>query len=154
MPRRIVSKCGRRNAGASLDPTDELCLSSGHAFGIHDWEEPLRDPAAFRRLWGQWGAEITSRWIEAFPGSRPIGVYLAGTIETPAWRHSLEALRRPIHFGGRIAIQDRGWHSGAAELEHLVALGVVDAGERARAIERLGQSTGRDHSRYSRLATD
>jgi len=154
MPRRTVSKCGRRHAGESLDITAELCLTQGHAFGVADWEEPLRVPAEFRRLWSRWGAEITARWIEAYPGSRPIGVYLAGEIEPPAWRHSLDALRHPVRLAGRIVIEDRSWHVGEIELDHLVESGVVGDRERRLAVQRLDELDARYHDRYRRLAAD
>jgi hypothetical protein len=154
MPRRTVQKCGRRHAGGSLGTTDELCLTQGHAFGVADWEEPLQSPAEFRRLWSRWGAEITRRWIEAYPGSRPIGVYLAGEIEPPAWRHRLATLRHPVRLGREVAIEDRSWHTGEIELDHLDRLGLIGDEERRQATERLGEPAGGHHGRYRGFAAD
>ena len=138
MPRRTVQKCGRRGvAGGGLDITDEVCLTQGHAWGVAAWEWPLRSRADFARLWSRWGDEITRRWIEAYPGSRPAGCYLAGDIQPPAWKHELQPLRSPVRLGREVVIEDRAWQRREAELDHLVELGIVDDDEYQAAIERL-----------------
>lgn len=154
MPRRTVQKCSRRHAGERLDVTTEYCLTVGHAFDVRDWEEPLRSRAEFARLWSRWGDSITPRWIEAFAGSRPLGLYLTGAIEPPDWRHEHPALRHPVVIGGEVVIEDRTWHLGEVELDHLVELGVVDERERRLAIQRLDEPDARYHSRYRQLADE
>jgi hypothetical protein len=154
MPRRVAPKCGRRHAGGRLSVTDELCLTDGHAFGVLAWEEVLRSPAAYRRLWSRWGEEITRRWITAFPGSRPMGCYLAGEIEPPAWRHELPPLRHPVKIAGEVVIADRAWHKGEVELDHLDDLGLIDDEEWRLATERLARSDARFASNYQCLADD
>jgi len=154
MPRRAAPKCGRRYAGERLDCTAELCLTTGDAFGVRDWEIALQSPAEFRRLWRAWGREIVSRWITAFPGSRPLGCYLVGEIVPPAWRHEYPALRHPVRIAGEVVIADRGWHCGEVELDHLDDLGLIDDEERRLAIERLAGSDARLYRRYRCLSDD
>lgn len=154
MPRRTVQKCGRRHAGATLSTTDELCLTIGHAFGVRDWEEPLQSQAGFRRLWSQWGTEITTRWIEAYPGSRPAGAYAVGEIEPPAWQHEVDALRHPVAIAGTIVIDDAAWHCREIELDHLVGLGLVGDAEYEAAIQRLAEAEPVAAGRYRSLAPD
>lgn len=137
MPRRTVAKCSRRHAGEGLDQGDELCLVWGHCFGVADWERSLQSQAEFSWLWSRWGAELTRRWSQAYPGSRPIGCYLAGEIEPPAWRHENQALRHPVRVGGVVVLDDRAWHCQEIELDHLVELGLVDDAEYEAATERL-----------------
>jgi hypothetical protein len=152
MPRRAVTKCSRRHAGERPGQTEELCLVWGHCFGVADWERPLESRAEFSRLWGRWGAEITRRWSKAYPGSRPVGSYLAGEIEPPAWRHELPALRHPVRIGEELAIEDRAWHCREIELDHLVGLGIVDDDEYEAALERLAGSEPTAGRRYEALA--
>lgn len=154
MPRRTVQKCSRRYGGERLDATAEFCLTQGHAFGVRDWEEPLQSQTAFRRLWDRWGDEIADRWIEAFPGSRPLGLYLVGKIELPAWQSEYPALRHPVVIGGEIVIEDRSWHCGEIELDHLDALGLVSASERRLAVDRLSRQDASYFGRYRCLADD
>jgi hypothetical protein len=152
MPRRTVTKCSRRYAGEKIDTTTELCLTGGHAFGVREWEEPLSSQSAFLRAWERWGDEITSRWIAAYPGSRPLGCYLAGEVEPPDWRHANPNLRHPVRVGGVVALDDRAWHCREVELDHLVGLGLVDADEHEAAVERLAGPEPVSVHRYERLA--
>jgi hypothetical protein len=152
MPRRTVAKCSRLSSGDRPDETDELCLAVGHAFGVADWEKPLQSRAEFMRLWSRWGAEITRRWSRAYPGSRPVGCYLAGEIEPPDWRHANPNLRHPVRVGGVVALDDRAWHCREVELDHLVGLGLVDADEHEAAVERLAGPEPVSVHRYERLA--
>jgi len=153
--RRVVSRCARRGAPDRIEQVDELVLTVGHAFGVATWEEPLNTHAALLRLWNRWRDEITPRWIEAYPGSRPMAGYLVGEIEPPAWRHELPALRHPIRIGDRgVVIADRAWHMREEELAHLVDIGVVDADERDLAIERLESAQPADSNRYRALFDD
>ncbi len=153
MPRRTAQKCSRRHAGQRLDATDELVLVWGHAFGVADWERPLQSQGDFMRLWGRWGAKLTSRWIELCPGSRPIGCYLAHEIEPPAWRHELKPLRHPVRIGGVVVIEDRAWQGREPELDHLAELGIVAGDELELAAARLASPTAGCHERY-RLLSD
>lgn len=154
MPRRTVTKCSRRHAGDRPEETDELCLVWGHCFGVTAWERPLQSQAEFTRLWGRWGAEIARRWIAAYPGSRPLGCYLAGEIEPPAWRHENPVLRHPVSVGGVVVLDDRAWHCREMELDHLVELGLVDDDEYEAAIERLDAHEPTPRHRYVGLAQD
>jgi hypothetical protein len=153
MPRRTVTKCSRRHAGDRPTTTDELTAVWGHCFGISDWERPLQSQADFTRLWSRWGGEFARRWREASPGSRPVGCYLAGEIEPPAWRHENPLLRHPVRIGGEVVLHDRGWHGTEIELEHLVELGLVDAAEYEAAVERLGRP-GATSGRYETMADE
>lgn len=152
MPRRTVQKCTRRHAGDTISTTDELCLLWGHCFNVRDWEEPLQSRADFSRLWSRWGEELTRRWIEAYPGSRPLGMYLVGQIEPADWRHDWPALRCPVRIGGKVVIEDRAWHGREPELEHLVELGLVDDDEHEAALERLAGPEPTTGRRYESLA--
>ena len=154
MPRRSVQKCTRRFNGETIATSDELCLVWGHCFGVDDWEELLRSRAEFARLWTRWRTDLLDRWIEAFPGSRPAACYVIGEIPPPPWRHEIPALRHPVRIGGETVIEDRAGLCRAAELDHLVELGVVDAAEEAEAIARLAGPRPNDHARYRALAVD
>jgi len=154
MPRRTVQKCTRHYAGETISTTDELVLVWGHCFGVRAWEEPLQSKAGFARLWSRWGVEITRRWIAAYPGSRPLGLYLVGRIEPPAWRHEWPALRHPVAIEGTVVIEDRAWQGREEELEHLVDLGLVDADEHEAALERLAGPEPTTGRRYEALARD
>lgn len=152
MPRRTVQKCSRRHAGETIGTTQELCLLWGHCFNVPDWEEPLRSKAEFSRLWDRWGDEITGRWIEAYPGSRPLGIYVLGLIEPPAWRHELPVLRHPVRIGVEVVIEDRAWHGREVELAHLAELGLVAGDEYEAADERLSGPDPISGLRYESLA--
>lgn len=154
MPRRTVTKCSRRHAGERPGQTEELCLVWGHCFGVADWERPLASRAEFSRLWSRWGDELTRRWSQAYPGSRPLGLYLVGRIEPPAWRHEWPALRHSVVLGGEIVIEDRTWHGREPELDHLVELGLVDDEEHEAALERLASPEPTTGRRYQALAED
>lgn len=154
MPRRAVTKCTRRNAGDRLEETDECCLTQGHCFGVEAWEHSLKSRAEFVRLWGLWRAELIGRWSVGWPGSRPIGCYLAGEIRPPDWRHEIPALRHPVRIGREVVIEDLAWHGGWIELDHLVELGLVDDDEYEAAVERLGGPDARYQGRYRPLADD
>ena len=101
-----------------------------------------------------WGVEITRRWIAAYPGSRPLGLYLVGRIEPPAWRHEWPALRHAVRIGGEVVIEDRAWHGREAELDHLVDLGLVDDDEHEAALDRLAGPEPTTGRRYEALARD
>jgi hypothetical protein len=150
MPRRNVNKCPRRGNGKTLDVTDELNLCDGHAFG--PWDFHSRDE--FATPWRRWGKEITRRWIEGFPGSRPMAAYILGEITPPTWKHKLPGLRHPMRpiSGVEVRIADTGWHKTVEELEHLDRLGLVDDDEWQLAIERLECDDSHYHGRYRSMA--
>lgn len=154
MPRRAVQKCTRRHVGDTIDTTDELCLIWGHCFQVADWERPLESRAEFSRLWGRWGDEITRRWIAAYPGSRPAGLYVLGLIQPPDWRHECPACRHPISLEGEVVVEDRAWHGRDPELEHLYEIGLVDADEYEAAVERLDGPEPTSGQRYEKLARE
>lgn len=150
MPARKVTRCGRRYGLDQIGEIDELVLCNGHAWGVRAWEVALDSEDTLAHLWKRWGEELTARWRDAFPGSRPIAGYLVGEIPPPAWAHELPALRYPVRVGGRVVIADRGWHLREEELEHLVGLGLVDDDEHDRALDRLDRP--HDHLAYRPLA--
>jgi hypothetical protein len=152
MPRRTTARCSRRHAAGRPDRADELCLVWGHCFGVAGWERPLQSQAELSRLWTLWGAEITRRWVEAFPGSRPAAAYLVGQIEPPAWRHELPALRHPVQIGTEVVIEDIAWHCREIEFSHLNELGLVADEEHAAALARLAgpQPTTRPYETLAR----
>jgi hypothetical protein len=154
MPRRTATRCTRRYAGDTIGTVEELCLLWGHCFGIRDWEEALQSRPDFSRLWSRWGAELVTRWVAAYPGSRPLGCYVAREILPPAWRHEIPALRHPVRIGGEVVIEDRAWHGHEVELDHLVEIGVVTGDEYEAAVERLAGGQPTDVHRYEALARD
>jgi hypothetical protein len=151
MPRRNAPRCGRRTVAAnSLDQLVEHNLCHGDCFGFAD----LTTRAEFARPWAMFGEEITARWIEAFPGSRPMAAYILGEIEPPPWAHDLPALRHPLRpiRGVEIVMPDTAWHRRLPEVEHLAALGLLDDQEHEAAIERLDNADRIDPPRYRPLA--
>lgn len=155
MPRRNVARCARRSAPDTIDTITELVLLNGHAWGIAEWEELLRSRHAFARAWTTWGEELTARWCEAVPGSRPLGAYIAGDIAPPALAHEWPACRHPVRLEGRVVIVDRGaWHRQVAELEHLDRLGLIDDDEHEAAVARLESEYPTGMCRYQNLADD
>lgn len=152
MPRRVVTRCTRRGAADTIGQLDELLLRSGHAFGVATWEAAMQSRADYLRLWRRWADEITDRWIDAYPGSRPMAMYVLGELPAPAWRHELPALRQPVVLAGRVVIEDRGWHGQDIEVEHLASIGQLDDDEHDRAVERLESDDPLGHRRYRPLA--
>lgn len=151
MPRRTAPRCSRvRIPDGQLDELVETNLCHGDCFGHWD----LLRRVDFERPWKIWGEEITRRWVEAFPGSRPFALYVLGAISPPTWRHDLPGLVRPFRRleGETVAIEDTGWHKLQPELEHLDALGIVDDDEYDRAVERLEGADATYHGRYRPLA--
>lgn len=151
MPRRTVQRCIRRSVAAGqLDQTIEMNLLHGECFGCFDLDHRID----FVRPWATWRDELTARWIEAFPGSRPMAAYLLGEIAPPVWQHKLPALRRPLRAitGIDVSMADVGWHRWTPELEHLVEIGVVDDDEHDRALVRLASPDPIDHRRYRTIA--
>ena len=105
MPRKILGKCSRRGAaGDALDEQVESNLTCGHCFGHWD----LRSRVEFARPWAIHGDEITRRWRAAFPGSRPMAMYILGLVEPPTWKHEWPALRHPLRAieGSSVEIAD------------------------------------------------
>lgn len=152
MPRRSVTRCERRAVAADqLDALVEWNLTRGDGFGAFD----LESRAEFARPWAVWGDEITRRWSEAFPGSRPMAAYILGQITPPTWMHELPALRKPLRAirGLDIELLDIGWHRFLPEAEHLADIGIIDEEEWDRAIARLESADPIDHRRYRPLAT-
>ena len=146
MPRRNVQKCVRRNTPADrLDHTVEINLVSGECFG--PWDLP--DRTAFARPWATWGDEITRRWIEGFPGSRPMAAYLLGEIAAPVWKPGPPLHWRPLRrIEGVDVVMPGNWHKQYAELLHLDGLGLIDDDEWNKAIERLDSADATYHGRY------
>lgn len=140
MPRRSVNRCSRRTVSADqLDELVECNLCLGDCYGFAD----LATRAEFARPWSRWRDEITARWADAYPGSRPMAAYLLGELPAPAWRHELAALRKPLREirGLEVELLDVGWHRLAHEAEHLVAIGEIDADEYRAAQERLASAS-------------
>lgn len=152
MPRRSVTRCERRSVSADqLDALVERNLAYGDAFGAFD----LESRAEFARPWARWGEEITRRWVDAFPGSRPMAAYMLGEITPPTWMHELPALRKPLRAIRELDIEllDIGWHLFLPEAEHLADIGVVDDEEWDRAVARLESADAIDHRRYRAIGT-
>jgi hypothetical protein len=153
MPKRVVTKCPIRTTAADqLDRTVEMNLTDGHAFGPWD----LHTRVEFSGPWARWRDEITARWVEAFPGSRPMAAYILGEIEPPTWQHKLPGLRHPMRpiAGVEVRIADRGWHRTYEELVHLDQLGLIDDDEWNRAIERLDREDAHYSERYRSIADE
>ena len=151
MPRKILGKCSRRgSAGDALDEQVESNLTCGHCFGHWD----LRSRVEFARPWAIHGDEITRRWRAAFPGSRPMAMYILGLVEPPTWKHEWPALRHPLRAieGSSVEIADCGWRKTEHELAHLDALGLVDARERRYAERRFAERDWYLHSRYRSIS--
>jgi hypothetical protein len=151
MPSRKAPRCGRtRGLPDQIDELVEMNLTYGDAFGLDD----LRRLVDFTAPWARWKVEITARWAEAFPGSRPLAAYITGDIAPPSWQHELPALRRPFRAieGGTVAMPDIGWHMTQAELDHLDHLRLIDADEHDRALARLEGEDATYHGRYRPLA--
>jgi len=104
---------------------------------------PTEDRGAYAILWKRYGAEILREWIEDFPGTRPMALYLLGEIEPPMVQRLASGDRRPLEFGGSIVIPDRCWHATNVEFSHLVRLGVVAGDERRIAREIYGRPTAK-----------
>ena len=154
MPRRTANRCQRRGGRGSIRLTAEVDLTLGHVFGVATWElHTLRELAA---EWRTWGDEITRRWIDGYPGSRPFAWYVLGLIAPCRWVHEHPACRHPLRpiEGCTVVIPDTGWHNTPHELAHLVAIGVVDAAERRAAVERWRGPDPRAPSRYHSLAEE
>lgn len=152
MPRRVAPRCARRNTPADqLDSTVECNLVWGDCFGPWD----LRSRVEFARPWATWGEEITRRWIEGFPGSRPMAAYLLGEIDAPVWTPGPPLYRKPFRrIDGIDVVMPENWHKQYPELEHLDALGLIDDDEWDRAIERLDSERPTDHRRYRAIHDD
>jgi hypothetical protein len=153
MPRKILTKCSRRgSAGDTLDEQVESNLTCGHCFGHWD----LRSRVEFARPWTIHGEEIVRRWRAAYPGSRPMAMYVLGEIEPPTWKHEWPALRHPLRAieGCTVEIADTGWHKTPAELEHLAALGLIDRKERRAAERRLDERDWSYHGRYASISRE
>ena len=151
MPRRSAPRCRRRgptDGSGTLPSPVECCLVWGSFFGMEDWE--LRSIGDYQIHWRRWGGEITSRWIEGVPGSRPFACYLLGEIPPPAWQNEKPILRHPLRriVGCTIMVPDTSWHMRAPELEHLVALGLVDDQEHEAALARIAGPPWRDNYRW------
>jgi len=151
MPRRTVTRCGRRVSNdTQLDQITELNLTTGDCFEFGDFLKRVE----FTRPWARWRDELTARWIDAYPGSRPMAAYIVGEIPPPAWQHDLPGLRRPLRpiSGVDVVIADTGWHRLAPELDHLVALGIVDDDELELAEIRLASVNPIASDRYRSIA--
>jgi hypothetical protein len=153
MPRRAAPKCRRKGNADHIDETVEVNLGRGDCFG--PWDIPTRHE--FAREWRRGGDEITRRWIEAFPGSRPMAAYILGEIEPPTFEPEHDEHRprplRPI-AGLEVEIDDVSFHQGERELRHLVELGIVGNREERLALERLAGPSPTDHLRYRSVYRD
>lgn len=154
MPRRTVTRCQRRGSRGSITPTVEVDLTLGHVFGCAGWEmATIREIAA---EWQTWGDEITRRWIEGYPGSRPFAMYALGMIPPCRWRHQWPACRHPLRAieGCAVEIPDTAWHNSPRELEHLVEIGVVGEAEYKAAVARWNGRDPTAPSRYRSIAEE
>lgn len=137
MPRRTAPKCNRRTAPVgTISMLEEMSLVWGTTI-IPELELTTRDQ--FARPWADWGDEITRRWIDAMPGSRPFAMYILGLIPPATWEHEWPACRHPLRpiAGVDVVIPDAGWRRTLHELDHLETLGLIGNEERERAHQRL-----------------
>ena len=139
MPRRTAPRCRRRGARGTLETTVECCLVWGHCFDVDEWQ--LRGVTDYAAHWAQWSDEITRRWREAVPGSRPMAAYILAEIPPPTWQHDDPIFRHPLRpiDGCAILVPDRTWHTREQELEHLDELGLIDDDEYEAALARLAR---------------
>lgn len=145
-----MPRCPRRTADDRIDLTVETNLVDGHCFQFAD----LTTRAAFAVAWDDWGDLILPRYVSTFPGSRPFALYVLGELPPPAWVHPDPLRRHPFRHieGGTVRMADTTWHQRREELEHLDALGLIDADEWDRAVARLESPLGT--FRYEHLSTD
>ena len=137
MPRRTAPKCSlRTRATGRISMLEEMSLVWGTTI-IPDLEFTTRDQ--FAKPWAIWGEEVTRRWIDAMPGSRPMAAYILGEIPPATWENEWPAIRHPLRpiAGVDVVIADTAWHTTWNELEHLDDLGLIDDQERDRAHKRL-----------------
>lgn len=154
MGRRPLNRCRRRGPREAIPQTVEVDLTLGHCFSVGGWEMmTIRDIAA---AWRTWGDEITTRWMAAYPGSRPFAMYTLGLIPPCQWQHANPAVRHPLRriAGCVVAIPDASWHNTPREAEHLAEIGVVDADEYAAAVARFAGCDPTAPSAYQALADD
>jgi hypothetical protein len=155
MPRRTVSRCSPKSLGATgpkITTDIEWNLIAGDCFGFLD----LHTREEFAEPWKRWGAEITKRWIEAFPGSRPAACYILGEIPAPTWTHPTPGLRHPLRstIKGVTLAWDTAGHKQEPELDHLLDLGLVSDEELEAAEKRLAEADATYHGRYRYLYKD
>jgi len=151
VPRRTVSRCPTRATGADgprITLPIEENLTAGSCWGFADF----RTLAEYQTTWHLFGAEITRRWITAFPGSRPLAAYIVGEITPPDWVHPDPVLRHPLHeiTGLTVAI-DTAFHRNQFEFDHLLDLGLIGDAERQLAEERLDSPGATHFARYRPL---
>jgi hypothetical protein len=126
----------------------ESNLMWGHFFGIGD----IEDFHTLQANWRTFGKAITERWIEAFPGSRPMAAYLCGDIPPWVWENPTESSRHPIRsIRGLQVTLDTSGHMLEPELEHLEQLGLLTDEEWKAADRRLDDPYPTNLSRYRRL---
>lgn len=148
MPRSSRRKCAPRTAGPHIELHIEIRMVFGEDFGIggaltaSDWDA----------LWRRYRRHVLERYVEAFPGSRPVVAYLTGEVEPYRWQHPTKICRHPVELEG-VTIDTAG-HRSEHEFEHLVTAGVVGASEAAAARKRLASPDAQEWSRYRRLSRD
>ena len=115
----------------------------------------LESPADFETAWREHGESILQDYAAVMPGSRPFGLYVIGRIPAPPlivepYQHDMG--RR---IGERVFHDGRCYgHADAAELEHLVGLGLVDADEEHAARRRIAEHGIRQRYQHQPAALD
>jgi hypothetical protein len=108
----------------------------------------------FALAWEAHRDRLLPAYVEAMPGSRPFGCYATGEIATPP----IVEKPYPSDTGrriGRVVFHDAHCHGigGEPELEHLVRLGLVDAGEARAAHRRIAATDSRCLYRFTSIDT-
>ena len=113
--------------------------------GLHIPGLGLATVAEYEEAWRAYRHIILPAWINAMPGSRPFGAYVAGELPAPP------IAQAPRLHGGSRSFGESLWHEAPAygardegELKHLAAIGEADAGESRRARRRLDEHGSRD----------
>jgi hypothetical protein len=141
----------RESMAASLSaPVEwELCVWRGLDIGGLSFASL----AEFELAWEAYRELLLPRYISAMPGSRPFGAYVCGEIAVPP------IVQSPYRQDNGRRIESVVFHSahcyGIAdidELEHLIRLGLVGAGEERAARKRIAEHGSR--SRYHFVSND
>ena len=118
-----------------LSPHLEACLVRW--VGFAGPEPSLRTRQDWAEAWRRWGGTVLSKWVRAFPGTRPAAMYAAGLVKAVP-------LVRPLPMGSRCRgyfVADEGggvthWRLSEryqrCEASWLLEQGVIDRAEYRR----------------------
>ncbi len=120
----------------------------GEALGVAD----MKTRRDFAVAWQQYGGDVLRAWVKAFPGSRPLGGYIAGRFPWWPGENPHKALVRKGSLPVVPDYVDLSLHRGWEEFETLLEAGVIDKSEARAAEQRLSDPAGASLSRYQYLA--